>query len=344
MPEPELHISKRLRALLPPLNDDEREQLKANIIADGRLTDPIIYWHDGKQNVIVDGMHRFDVIEETGLPFKAELIEIAGGYEEAELWILNHQLGRRNLLSPQAIRKIRGELYNRMKGSHGGDHKSEKASGHNVPLLQGAATHIAAKAGVSERTVRRDGARLDALEACELSIQKGIESGLIKVSDAEIKVLAKLPPGQQNAIALAIRKGQSPTVTAAMADLKITRPRKGEDGRTDSDGTEAQEPAPTPPRKGREKPGVPPKQYPRAHWFKQWEQAIGPLVRLVDKIAEGVGEKRCPYQLAAHDALNIATEAISEWTKVKEPTASTARLLKELAELADEWCGLEVKQ
>lgn len=59
--------------------------------------------------------------------------------------------------------------------------------------------------------------------------------------------------------------------------------------------------------------GKPPKQYDRSAWFKQWEQAMGPLCRLVDKIAAGVGESGGKSQKVVQDHLNVATEEMTEW-------------------------------
>lgn len=55
------------------------------------------------------------------------------------------------------------------------------------------------------------------------------------------------------------------------------------------------------------------KQYNRAHWLKQWQQGIGPVVRLVDKIASEVSEKNGRHHKAVQDRLNEATEAMMEW-------------------------------
>jgi len=57
----------------------------------------------------------------------------------------------------------------------------------------------------------------------------------------------------------------------------------------------------------------PPKQFDRSYWLKQWEQSIGPLLRVVDKIAAGVGESGCESQKVVHDHLNVATEEMTEW-------------------------------
>jgi hypothetical protein len=60
----------------------------------------------------------------------------------------------------------------------------------------------------------------------------------------------------------------------------------------------------------------PPKKLDRNAYYKQWDDTIGPLVRLVDKIAEGVGEKHDPHHEAIHDALNTATEEMMAWMGV----------------------------
>jgi len=87
----------------------------------------------------------------------------------------------------------------------------------------------------------------------------------------------------------------------------------GKDGRKDSDGTEAQETPPRPPRKGKEKPGV---LLTRAQWFSRWEEAIKPVVQLVDKIAEGVREKHDPHQESIQAKLEDATQEMAQWMGV----------------------------
>lgn len=65
------------------------------------------------------------------------------------------------------------------------------------------------------------------------------------------------------------------------------------------------------------KPDKPPKKYDRAFWYKQWQQSIGPLCRLVDKIAHDLGESKCQSQTVVQDHLNVATEEMMEWLGVK---------------------------
>jgi len=162
-----LHISQRLKKLLPAHTTEERQQLQENIEADGEILDPILYWNDGKRFVVVDGMNRFEIARKRNLSYKATEVHVGDTYEDAELWILSHQLGRRNLLDPHALRKVRGDLYNRLKRKDGGhgdqlDHtpQSGRAGCQNdTPLGENArqsasnattaAEKVAEKAGVS---------------------------------------------------------------------------------------------------------------------------------------------------------------------------------------------------
>ena len=61
----------------------------------------------------------------------------------------------------------------------------------------------------------------------------------------------------------------------------------------------------------------PPKKIDRSGWFKQWDQQIGPLVRLVDKIAKEVGENGETDHEVVQDYLNSASESMAKWMGVK---------------------------
>jgi hypothetical protein len=293
----DLHISPRLQKLLPPLTAQEKKQLEVNLVADGRALDPILFWYDGEKKYIIDGMHRYPIATKKDLPFETDRVEIDGGMEEVEIWILDHALGQRNLLSPQAIRKIRGELYNRLKRKDAGhgDHapQSGRPGGQNVTPVGNAAEKIGGKAGVSPRTIKRDGQRVEALGKCVPAIQKVVAAETLKVSDADLKMIAKLSKADQQTVATAIRKGRANSVRAAM---KL-------------DGIKA-------PAAKSSKP-KPPKKLDKKAYYKQWDQAIGPVVRLVDKIANGVGEKDSEYHANVQSHLDKATMEIVSWMGVK---------------------------
>jgi len=234
----DLHISKRLKAILPALEKEDLEQLERNIESDGEIIDPIIFWNDGKRNVVLDGMHRLAIAKKMNLAFSRLEIKIDGGYDEAALWILDHALGQRNI-KPSVIRTIRGKLYNQLKRKDGG-HGSQKAECQNDTPLKTAAEKASEIAGVSESTVKRDGARVEAIE----SITKPAQAIADRATDAEIKRLAKLDPGDQTKVARMVRVGQAGSVSDA---LKLI----GKDG---SSAGKPEESDSRTPRKGKDKP------------------------------------------------------------------------------------------
>ena len=59
--------------------------------------------------------------------------------------------------------------------------------------------------------------------------------------------------------------------------------------------------------------GKPPKQYDRSAWLKQWNTNIGPLVRFLEKVADGVGEKQSAKHRAVKAHLEKATQDMMKW-------------------------------
>jgi hypothetical protein len=68
------------------------------------------------------------------------------------------------------------------------------------------------------------------------------------------------------------------------------------------------------PRRGTD--GKLPKQYDPSVWHKQWKQAMAPLVRLVDRIAQS--NKNPQAQKDVQACLNAATEELVDWIGVEE--------------------------
>ncbi len=94
-----LTIDPEFRDLIPPLTNQERSMLEDSIVKDG-CDSPLIVWN----GVIVDGHNRYAICQEHGVPF-AVSEKVFESRDDALLWIITNQLGRRNLTSFQ-----RGEL------------------------------------------------------------------------------------------------------------------------------------------------------------------------------------------------------------------------------------------
>ena len=88
----QLKIKKEFKELIPDLSAEEFKQLEDNCINDG-IRDKLIIWED----YIIDGHNRFEIAGKHNLKFQTE--EIAFDNEdEAKIFIINLQLGRRNLV------------------------------------------------------------------------------------------------------------------------------------------------------------------------------------------------------------------------------------------------------
>ena len=118
----ELRIDPEFVEKIPPLTDEEFQQLEANILADGIIISPIIVWN----GVIVDGHNRYRIAcKYPHITYSICEKDFANRHE-AIAWICKNQLGRRNL-TPQQKKYLIGKQYESEKASHGGDRKSAEA-------------------------------------------------------------------------------------------------------------------------------------------------------------------------------------------------------------------------
>ena len=99
MQQKELKIDPELRDLLPPLTDDEYKQLEKNIVSNGFDRNfPIMEWH----GFIVDGHNRYSICRKHNIDYVVGTLAYETKEEVME-WMLDIQLGRRNLTPIQRI-------------------------------------------------------------------------------------------------------------------------------------------------------------------------------------------------------------------------------------------------
>lgn len=87
----ELRINPEFQAIIPKLTDDEYSQLVDSLIDEG-CRDALVVWND----VIVDGHNRYAICCDLDIDFKTVNKDFESD-DEAKLWIIKNQLGRRNL-------------------------------------------------------------------------------------------------------------------------------------------------------------------------------------------------------------------------------------------------------
>ena len=102
----QLKIDPEFQSKIPLLQFEEEQQLEQNIIAEGRLLNPIITWN----GCILDGHTRYRILKKHGfIKFEVEEIQPANKYE-ALAWICKNQLGRRNL-SPERKKFLLEQIF-----------------------------------------------------------------------------------------------------------------------------------------------------------------------------------------------------------------------------------------
>jgi N6-adenosine-specific RNA methylase IME4 len=84
-------IDNEFQSLLVPLTADEYQQLEQSILAEG-CRDSLVLWDE----LIVDGHNRYAICTQHNLPYNTVQRDFADR-DAAKVWILNNQLGRRNI-------------------------------------------------------------------------------------------------------------------------------------------------------------------------------------------------------------------------------------------------------
>lgn len=221
-----IEIDPVFKMLIPPLSDEERKQLEANIIAEKGCRDPLVRWKE--TSILLDGHNRHEICTRLGLGFRVVDVSFPDR-ESAADWIDRNQLGRRNL-KDEYISLLRGRLYQRAKKREGGSgrnqHTEELGQSGLVPptaekptempvALGSTAARLAEQFGISERTIKRDGAFADAVET-------------VKTVDPEIeqKVMAGTVPSKAAVIQAAQAIDSPEQAKAILNPVETTQPEK----------------------------------------------------------------------------------------------------------------------
>ena len=223
----QLKIDPEFQSKIPPLQFEEEQQLEQNIIAEGRLLNPIITWN----GYILDGHTRYRILKKHGfIKFEVEEIQFANKYE-ALAWICKNQLGRRNL-SPERKKFLLGKEYESTKlavGAPLGSKHGIRKCGQNDHIFTESRTcqRIASEHGVGEKTVRRAEKYSQGIDAAEEAVpgaQEEILTGRIKATDAQIAALPAIPKEERPAILDELRKEKGKRNENLLSRLKPERP------------------------------------------------------------------------------------------------------------------------
>ena len=204
----DLRIDPEFASRIPPLTDDEYQQLEANILEDGVVINPIIVW-DG---VIVDGHNRFRILEKHP-HIKYSIHEKAFNNRFTALaWICKNQLGRRNLTKQQKKYLI-GKQFESEKATQGGNHGNQytdlaKCQNGTLPNLSDAAKRIAKENGIGRRSVFRAedySKAVDLADEIEPGIRADILSSKVKATEKDVEAIIQATPAERPALIAKLR-------------------------------------------------------------------------------------------------------------------------------------------
>jgi hypothetical protein len=184
-------IDPEFQNLIPPLSASELADLHRSLGTEG-CRDALIIWKG--ENLLIDGHNRLRWCRDHKKPFPVVEKEFASR-DEAKSYIINTQLGRRNL-SPLAESYLRGKRY--LEHKHQGA-RTDLTSGQTDQKT--AAERLAEEFKVGEKTIRRDAHFAEVVDKitnnCGSDAKDLILSRDTRLTRGEVLRLAKNKPEQQ---------------------------------------------------------------------------------------------------------------------------------------------------
>jgi hypothetical protein len=196
-------IDEELRVFLPELTSDELELLTQNCKNDPQheLLPPVQVCPE-MMYAIIDGHHQYAIRKKLKLAIRYVEVSMPGGIPDAVAYMVQLQLGRRNL-SPSQRSSILAKAARHY--SYGGDRKSSNQATAGGKTLD----EMAAMAGVSKRT---QSAATKVVDNGAAPVAEGVIAGKFTVSDAANVV--ELPKEvQEEIVEQATANGQTLTKT-----------------------------------------------------------------------------------------------------------------------------------
>jgi protein gp37 len=236
-----IKIDPALKKYMNKLNNKERTLLEEQLKRDGCL-DPLKVWIQGDDEIVLDGHNRYEICIANDIPFKTTPISGINDYLDAEIWIEEFQLGRRNLTDSERAVRI-GRLYEKRKqreGAQVGNKNAaleEKQLGQNDPVdcdtideesateekPKSTAEQMAKELGVSEKTVKRNAQyakAIDKIEEIDEEVAQKILSEEVKLPKQAIIDLGKQEEDVQVEVIEELAKGEVKTIEDAVAKVE----------------------------------------------------------------------------------------------------------------------------
>lgn len=207
-----LRIDPEFRDKIPPMPVEDFEGLKADILRDGYVRDPLVVWEE--ENILLDGHHRWKVIQEhPELPYTLDYKSFPDRWA-AIAWICANQLHKHNMDEIQRAKLIQEQSDAELKSVQ------RDAAGRFAPGDENHRTgknphrkKIAEEYGITEWEVQKSvemGRGIDKAAEVDPDFKRDVLSGVVKAKKSDLAAIRKLesPDEIQEAVD-AIRSGKT---------------------------------------------------------------------------------------------------------------------------------------
>ena len=187
----ELTVDPEFRDLIPPLNEEELKLLEESLVTDG-CESPLIVWN----GVIIDGHNRYAICRKHEISFAIQEKDFSSR-DEAMLWMLRNQLGRRNLNNYQRVELVL-KFEPLVKSAAEQRMLAGKAANPVPTLAQGQTKgktrdHLSEAAGVSHGTFAK---AKKLVQSADEETKRELRAGKVTVNRAYTELLEKEHEGE----------------------------------------------------------------------------------------------------------------------------------------------------
>lgn len=214
----EFIIDPEFRDKIPAMPQEDFDGLRADIIRDGYVRDPLVVWKE--ENILLDGHHRWRVIQEKpetlGDKFKVDYKSFPDRWA-AIAWICANQLHKHNMTELQRMKLIQEEHDARQKtvGGQVGNKNAQKQSGEihhfvsDEPEIVKRGSEgkelktrptIAREHGITESEVKSAvevGRGIDRAAKVDPDFKREVLSGEVKAKKSDLAALRKLESDEE---------------------------------------------------------------------------------------------------------------------------------------------------
>jgi ParB family chromosome partitioning protein len=213
----EIKIDPEFQSLIPAMSQDERQQLEANLIADG-CREPLSLW----EQTIVDGHNRHEICTRLSVPFETVQMSF-DSRNDAVIWIIRNQFGRRNLPDYERAKlalRLKPAIAEKAKESYRENVGRPKESlQKSAPIKVDTRAELAKVAGVSHDTI----AKVERIErAASPEVKQALTDSKVSIN-AAAKV-SELPEDKQKSVFDSIPENAKPRDISRIIQEAVKKP------------------------------------------------------------------------------------------------------------------------